>query len=868
METTSPYRSKAACALPIGVLVCSLTGTSPVHAQASDEAGIEEIIVVGSRRQANTAVSSPVPVDNLRGDLFRNIGTSDMDDVLRTLIPAYNVKRLPLNDESSLVRPATLRGLPPDNTLVLINGKRLHRSAVLAGAFGGAQGPDTSVIPPSSIERVEVLRDGASAQYGSDAIAGVINFVTREQPGRFSAEYRIGEFYEGDGRSERIALSGGLSLGDRGSAFAALEYGNTDKTVRAEQRFDARALEQLGAEGIPKPAQSWGQPTIKDDWRLFTSLDMPVGESGEIYGFAHYASREPEIEFFWRNPNGQFGVYTLGPDRLVFDLTSDGSGNCPAPFTPDALPAPDFFLPTQEQYDADQAALALLAADPDCWTVNELYPSGYRPDFGADISDWGAVAGYRGERDNGIRYDLSLAAGESRVEYSLRNTLNPSLGPASPTAFGPGGSRQQEVNFNLDMAKPFDVGFLHSPLNIAWGLEWRDETFEILPGDPASFEVGPLHLQGASIGSHGYPGYSPDNAGEWSRSNWAAYLDLEADVTERLLLALALRYEDFEDFGSTRNGKAALRFQVSDWLALRASASTGFRAPTPGQSNFTRLLTEQFDNELRQVGQIPPTNPVAQFYGGKALQPEESENLSAGIVLTPAEALYMTVDYFRIDIEDGLGFGPPFFVTPEDRQALIDLGVPGASDFAFIFFFANQFIARTEGFDVVVSYAMDWQSAGRTRLNLAMNHTQVSLQTVSGTNRRLIVDEEYQPRYRGNLTAEHEWRNLRLLARLSYYDDYVVADTFDGPPTPICTNERPNPDGTDECYSDKWVFDLEAAYTFAENYTIVLGAENLFDTYPDKAYDYPDFSFGQVYHPASPFGYNGGFWYLRLRADF
>jgi iron complex outermembrane receptor protein len=824
--------------------------------------------VVGSRRQTTTAVSSPVPVDNLRGDLIRNIGTSDMDDVLRTLIPAYNVRRLPLDDESSLVRPATLRGLPPDNTLILVNGKRLHRSAVLAGAFGGAQGPDTSVIAPSSIDRVEVLRDGASAQYGSDAIAGVINFVTRDQSGGFSAEYRIGEFYEGDGRSERIALSGGLPLGQRGSAFATLEYGNTDKTVRAVQRFDARALEQLGAEGIPNPAQSWGQPTIKDDWRLFASLDMPVGESGEIYGFAHYASRKPEIEFFWRNPNGQFGVYTLGPERLVFDLTSDGSGNCPAPFTPGALPAPDFFFPTQQQYDADQAALALLAADPDCWTVNELYPSGYRPDFGADISDWGAVAGYRGEREDGLRYDLSLAAGESRVEYSLRNTLNPSLGSASPTEFSPGGTRQQEVNVNLDMAKPFNVGFLQSPLNVAWGLEWRDEIFEILPGDPASFEVGSLQSQGASIGSHGYPGYSPANAGEWSRSNWAAYLDLEADVTERLLLALALRYEDFEDFGSTHNGKAALRFQVSDWLALRASASTGFRAPTPGQSNFTRLLTELFDNELRQVGQIPPTNPVAQFYGGEALKPEESENLSAGLVLTPAERLYMTLDYFRIDLEDGIGLGPPFFVTPEDRQALIDLGVPGASDFAFIFFFANQFIARTEGFDVVVSYAIDWESAGTTRLNVAMNHTQVSLQTVSGANRRLIIDEEYQPRYRGNVTAEHEWRNLRLLARLSYYDDYVIADTFEGPPTPICTSERPNPEGTDECYSDKWVFDLEAAYTIAGNYTIVLGAENLFDTYPDKSYDYPDFSFGQVYHPASPFGYNGGFWYLRLRADF
>ena len=851
-----------------GALACLMGGTSVAQAQVAADAEIEEIIVIGSRRQANTAVSSPVPVDNLPGELFRSIGSSDMDDVLRTLVPSYNVDRLPLNDESSLVRPARLRGLPPDNTLVLIDGKRLHRSAVLAGAFGGAQGPDTSVIAASAIGRVEVLRDGASAQYGSDAIAGVINFVPRDQVGEYSAEYKTGQFYAGDGRSERVALSGGWAFGNGGSVFAAAEYGESDKTVRAEQRFDARALENLGMQGIPNPAQSWGQPTVRDDLRLFVNASHALGATGEVYGFAHYASRNPEIEFFWRNPNGQFGVYTLGPDRLVFDLTSDGSGNCPTAFSPNALPAPDFFFPTQQEFDDDQLALEQLANDPDCWVVNELYPSGYRPDFGADIDDWGAVAGYRGERDSGLRYDVSLAAGESRVDYTLSNTLNPSLGPASPNSFRPGGTRQREINLNLDMSKPFDTGFLHSPLNVAWGLEWRDETFETTPGDPASYEIGPLHVQGASIGSHGYPGYTPANSGEWSRANWAAYVDLEADVSERLLLGLAVRHEDFEDFGSTTNGKAAFRFQLHDSFAVRASASTGFRAPTPGQSNFTRLITELFNNELRQIGQIPPTNPVAQFYGGMALQPEESENLSAGIVITPSDRLFVTLDYYRIDIDDGIGYSPPIFVTPEDRQTLIDLGIPGASDFAFINFFGNIFFARTEGFDLATSYTFDWTAAAETELTLALSRNEVSILNDDLDNRALLINEKYQPRYRGILTLQHQWQDLRLLARLSYYDDYVIPDTDVGPPTPICTDERPNPDGTDECYGDSWIFDVEAAYTFADRYTVVIGAENLFDTYPDKHYDYPDFSFGQVYNDASPFGYNGGFWYLRLRADF
>ena len=595
---------------------------------------------------------------------------------------------------------------------------------------------------------------------------------------------------------------------------------------------------------------------------------MPLGDAADIYGFAHYASRKPEIEFFWRNPNGQFGVYTLGPDRLVFDLTQDGSGECPRAFSPTALPAPDLFFPTQQEYDADFLALAELAAEPDCWVVNELYPSGYRPDFGADISDWGLVAGLRNGSERGLRYDLSLTAGESKVEYTLRNSLNPSLGPGSPTEFRPGGARQREINLNLDMAKPVDIHALHSPLNIAWGLEWREETYETLPGDPASWEVGPLHLQGASIGSHGYPGYSPGNAGEWGRANWAIYLDLEADVTEGLLLALAVRYEDFEDFGSTTNGKAALQFRVNELIAVRASASTGFRAPTPGQSNFTQLQTEIFANELRQVGLIPPTNPVAEFYGGQALQPEESENLSAGIVLTPTDNIFLTLDYFRIDVEDRIVIGPSFFLTDEDIADLIDLGVPGASDFAFIEFFGNNLGTRTEGFDAAVSYTHDWQKAGQSELTLGWNNTKVTPFDLGGPNREFAVSEQNQPRDRAVLTLNHQWRDLSVLARISYYDGYAVADTDVGPATPICTDERPNPEGTDECFGDNWVADIEAAYLFADRYTVAIGAENVFDTYPDKSYDYPNFSFGQVYHEGSPFGYNGGFWYLRLRADF
>ena len=249
-------------------------------------------------------------------------------------------------------------------------------------------------------------------------------------------------------------------------------------------------------------------------------------------------------------------------------------------------------------------------------------------------------------------------------------------------------------------------------------------------------QSGPLHPQGASIGSHGYPGNAPSQSGSWSRANWAGYLDLEADLTEKFLLGVAVRYEDFEDFGSTTNVKGSFRYRFNDIIAIRASASTGFRAPTPGQSNQTRLNTLLFANGLRQVGLIPPTNPVAQFYGGEALTPEESRNFSAGVTVQPSDNLIITADYFRIDVADRIGVGPDIFLTPEDIQDLIDQGVPGATDFAFIQFFGNESSVRTEGFDIVASYAVDWKSAGNTDVALAWNNTQVSPYDLEDTGPR------------------------------------------------------------------------------------------------------------------------------------
>jgi iron complex outermembrane receptor protein len=386
--------------------------------------------------------------------------------------------------------------------------------------------------------------------------------------------------------------------------------------------------------------------------------------------------------------------------------------------------------------------------------------------------------------------------------------------------------------------------------------------------------VGPYQSQGASIGSNGYPGFSPIQAGSWDRANWAAYFDAEADITDKLLLGLAIRHEDFDDFGRTTNYKAAIRYWFSDSFSLRSSVSTGFRAPTPGQLFSTRTQTIGFNNELVQGGRIPPTNPVSAFYGALPLEPEESENLSAGFTWQPFDSFLITADYFRINVENGMGVSPNFGVTPEDVQELINLGVPGASDFLFINFFVNGLETRRDGIDVVATYSLDWERAGSSSLSFAWNRTEVDVKSMEFPNRNFAVNLEGRPKNRSILTFNHTVNDFRFLVRASFYGDWVEAG-FGGNNlddlSVICASRAdspPSPPGTDECYGDTWMVDVEAAYTFADRYTLIVGADNVFDEYPEEDYDYPDFSFGVQYPRSSPIGYNGGFWYVRLRAEF
>ena len=659
------------------VLAASVAATSVVATPAlaqddADAKSVEKIAVVGTRAAPRSIGDSAVPIDIISEEEFVNQGSTDMVSMMQTVVPSFNVNDQPINDASTLVRPANLRGMASDHTLVLVNGKRRHRSAVITflggGLSDGAQGPDISTIPAAALKQVEVLRDGAAAQYGSDAIAGVVNFVLKDSAEGGMFEARYGSHYEGDGDMMQLSGNIGLPLGNDGFANFTGEYRTANPTSRSVQRDDAAALAEAGNMAIANPAQIWGSPEIKDDLKLFANLGMDLSADSKVYLFGNYAEREVEGGFYYRNPHtrggvndGGFeaadingdGVLTVNEDGdvnegyqllLVGDLTGDMSGNCPTgiragQFIDGSLDLTGYNVLTDSTY------LDQVANNPNCFAFNEMFPGGFTPRFGGTVEDMSLVFGTSGELGNEIGYDVSLNFGQNSVDFAISNTINPSLGPDTPTSFKPGTYTQTEKSLDIDLTKPIDMG-LSEPVYLAGGFQYRHETYESEAGDPASFAIGPLASQGFGIGSNGFPGLSTRSAGEASRHNIALYLDAEAYLTDDLLLTAAVRYEDFSDFGDTTKGKVSLRYQATDAIAFRGAFSTGFKAPTIGQSN-VRNVTTAFGTDGRLIDRatLPPTDPISVQKGGTQLTPEESESVSVGMVAEFDNGLFLTVDY-------------------------------------------------------------------------------------------------------------------------------------------------------------------------------------------------------------------------------
>ena len=708
------------------------------------------------------------------------------------------------------------------------------------GYSDAAQGPDISPIPAIALKRVEVLRDGASAQYGSDAIAGVLNFQLKDHYEGASFEIKPGIFQAGDGFT--YSAAGNIGLGSkRGWANLSLEYGNADETDRSVQRADAAALREAGNTDVADPAQPWGQPIIRNDIKVFANYGANLNDNLGLYGHANYASKEVEGGFYFRNPNTRPAVFSIdeGNTLLVGDLDGVGEGgDCPTVPITDNVPDPD--------------ARKQVFADDNCFTFQEVWPGGFTPRFGGNTTDHAVLLGIRGTVPNPtVTWDLSASYGRHHSDFFIFNTVNASLGPDSPSSFNPGDYIQTDTNLNLDFTLP-----INEQLFLAAGAEYRTEEFEIATGDRASWEIGPLAEQGFSSGSNGFPGFPDIAAGTWSRSNSAFYVEAEIYPLENWLLAGALRYENFDDFGSTTNYKLATNYGFTDQLKVRGSYSTGFRAPTPGQQNAFNVTTEFGEDSegnfiLVNKGTIPSTHSAAELVGGKGLEPEKSKNFTVGAVVG-SDALSLTIDYFNIEVEDRMTVSSDKQLTEGQIEQLEATGI-NARNLQEFRFFTNDFETHTQGIDLVVTAPV-----GSGALSLAYNYTRTEVAQYDSLlldEQRITLLEKGLPRRRGNLTLTQALTDKwSALGRVSYYGSW--SEWAFGPAAQV--------------FGGTFLFDLEASLSFAPRSTVAVGVQNLLNVEPDNRTDGPDWGpeVGRPFGEYSPYGFGGAFWYTKYSYNF
>ena len=836
---------------------------------------LERIAVVGTRSTARSVVDSPVPIDIIGAESIRSQGSSDALSMLSALVPSLNVNDQPINDATSLVRPANLRGMASDHTLLLVNGKRRHRSAVITflggGLSDGAQGPDISVIPAYALKQIEVLRDGASAQYGSDAIAGVINFVFKDDRHGGSVSLKTGTYTEGDGELVQVQANKGMALGDTGYLNTTIEYRQQQGTSRSVQRNDAQALYDAGNQFIKNPAQIWGALDVNEDIKMSANVGWDISPDHDGYLLATYAHRDISGGFYYRSPQAREGVYsTVNEDTgerhlLIGDLDGIGQGiTCP-----DILLVDDNVTNVLEHPDYLAIADNSTALGANCFAFNEWFPGGFTPQFGGTITDGSVLAGVKTELKSGWAMDISATVGYSNIAYRLSGTVNPSLGPDSPLSFSPGSVSQVERTFNIDFAKLIQSVF-EDPISIAIGAEWRRETYFQNSGDEASYIAGPLAFdpatgesQGFSIGSNGFPGYQPQSEGHWSRSNWALYTDLEFSFSEALQLGVAVRVERFTDFGSTFDGKLSARYKVNNIFAIRGSVNTGFKAPTVGQSNVINVTTAYSANGLEDQATLPPTDLISQQLGATPLTPEQSVNFSFGAVMQIDDSFFATLDYFNIRLSDRISTTSAIPLSNEDVEILTALGRQDAAKYNAAKYFTNDFDTETQGVDLIVHYDMsvrDWEQ----KLLIAYNWTDTQVERVTLypslvgdevilmpnlTSQRINMLENNLPAHRASVTLEQYINDVNLTWRLNYYGKFYE-DHLDASA------------GMDIYGSDTLTMDAQLAWQFSQSIRVTLGAQNLFDTKPEVN-PYRG-EVGALYPPTTPGGINGAFYYMGL----
>lgn len=821
------------------------------EATVGAEQAIEKISILGSRRLGRSIEDSPVPIDVIGADSLNRSGLTETNMILGALLPSFNFPQPSITDGTDHVRPAQLRGLAPDHTLVLVNGKRRHSNALLNlnGSSGrGSSAIDLNAIPANAIERIEVLRDGAAAQYGSDAIAGVINIVLKNADSGGSASVTYGAnvttmdgvpqlnnvsvgadgdlaFAEGsdreatDGQTLTLRLNKGFALGDKGFVNVSAEYRDKGAANRADydqrenySRLDGDTLDPRELT-VNRYNHNFGNGDV-EDFAVFVNAGYYLTDSDEFYAFGSYSGREGE--------GG--GFYRLAKDSR---------------------------------------------------NIESIYPDGFLPVITSDISDFSLAAGVRGDIGE-WNYDVSAVYGNDNFNFGVINSLNTSFGPSSQTEFDAGSLIYDQLTLNVDFSREIELDFLPNGLNVALGAEYRRDGYEIEAGEPASYQRGefgpsgstfdPVAREFGSAGSQVFPGFSPASEGNNNRNNVSLYVDLEADITDIWNVTVAGRYEDYSDFGSTFNAKFAHRLTLSDEFAIRGSISTGFRAPSLQQQFFTSIATVFVDSVPTETGTFAPGSDVALALGSPGLDAEDSFNFGSGITWTPISEFSLSIDYYNIKLKDRIVLSNN--LSGDAVAALLE--GTGANQGRF---FLNAIDSTTKGVDVVATYTMDLQDRGSMLFNVGLNinDNEITdtidppdvLQEAGFNQKELFSDNESRrfevgsPKNKLNLSAVWNMDKWTATLRTTRY-----GETQDPSDTP----ER------NEVLAEKWITDLDVNYSVTENITVSLGANNLFDVYPDATRENVDdvttFSRLFAYSGFSPFGFTGRYIYGKVSMSF
>jgi len=811
-----------AIALVIGSLAVPVVAAETQPAANSDP--LDTVVVLGTRRSDLTALESAAPIDVLSAEQLEETGASDLSGALTALSPSFTYPQSPQGAfAGSIAQGASLRGLASDQVLVLVNGKRRHTSANVTRQSlvngRGAAAVDLSLIPLSSIQRVEILRDGAAAQYGSDAIAGVINIVLKENDNGGNLGYRFGGYDKGDGIQRKLSGWKGIALPNDGFLTLSFDAGNQDPA--SDTNPDNRIF-YPGSTSINTPREQnnryrtwrWGSGNVSDQYNVAANSEIGIGDGLTAYGFATYSHKNTDAEGFFDPPTTLRNNY--GSDAL------------------------------------------------------QRYPDGRLPITRYSLEDYALTGGLRYEDERLGKFDLALNHGDNSLKSADRNAINPSWGEASPAKIYTGKREADQTNLTLDWVRDFPTDLLFKPLTLSAGLAWRQENYELSAGEAAGWQNGPLFNTVDPVTGRRIPGYysgiTQVDAASLERKVWGAYIDVEGQITEKFQAGVAVRTEHYSDFGDTTNGKLSLRYDFTPQLAARATASTGYRAPSlvqSGLSSFSVQVVEQPPGSGNYVEVQQRTlradSPEAKLLGGKALKPEESTNYSLGLVWRPLANASVTLDAYRINIDNRITLSdqlPASVVTP------IFAGTPYAN-IQSAAFYTNVADTRTDGVELTGNYQLDLQQWGR--LNLSSGYSQNNTRITALRDVGNIAGSQIVGRTTQGLIEDGTPKNKLTLSANWLYDSWglTLAQRRYGQWKSLNAS---NPT-LDQTFSAQWVTDLDISYSFDMSLKLSVGAINLFDTHPDKAsgaqlYGVPKYSI------TSPEGAQGAFYYTSLSYDF